>query len=116
MPASALPFAFSGLELSYTDAFFEAMSGVTTTGSTVITQLDRAPTTLEVLPPIVDAVGDRAEVLMDGGVMSGSDIAVACRLQYAVLEAVGGFINHYEREAISYGVSVRSSGISARTP
>ena len=40
---AALPFAFSGLELSYTDAFFEAMSGVTTTGSTVITQLDRAP-------------------------------------------------------------------------
>ncbi len=40
----ALPFAFAGLGLSYTDAFFEAMSGITTTGSTVITGLDRAPT------------------------------------------------------------------------
>jgi trk system potassium uptake protein TrkH len=39
----ALPFAFSELELSYTDAFFESMSGVTTTGSTVITGLDTAP-------------------------------------------------------------------------
>ncbi len=39
----ALPFAFSELELSYTDAFFESMSGVTTTGSTVITGLDAAP-------------------------------------------------------------------------
>ena len=39
----ALPFAFSELELSYTDAFFESMSGVTTTGSTVITGLDSAP-------------------------------------------------------------------------
>jgi trk system potassium uptake protein len=39
----ALPFAFSNLGLSYTDAFFEAMSGVTTTGSTVITGLDTAP-------------------------------------------------------------------------
>ena len=28
----ALPFAFSELQLSFTDAFFEAMSGVTTTG------------------------------------------------------------------------------------
>ena len=40
---AALPFAFSALELSYTDAYFEAMSGLTTTGSTVIVGLDRAP-------------------------------------------------------------------------
>ena len=39
----ALPFAFSDLQMSYTDAFFEAMSGVTTTGSTVIVGLDTAP-------------------------------------------------------------------------
>lgn len=30
-------------EISYTDAFFETMSGVTTTGSTVLTDLDTAP-------------------------------------------------------------------------
>ena len=40
---AALPFAFSGLNLSYTDAFFEAMSGLTTTGATIITNLDQAP-------------------------------------------------------------------------
>ena len=39
----ALPIAFSGLGLSYTDAFFEAMSGITTTGSTVIAGLDSVP-------------------------------------------------------------------------
>jgi len=39
----ALPFHFSELELSYTDAFFESMSGITTTGSTVIIGLDDAP-------------------------------------------------------------------------
>ena len=39
----ALPFTFSNLELTYTDAFFEAMSGITTTGSTVVTGLDSAP-------------------------------------------------------------------------
>ncbi len=40
-------------------------------------QLDRAPTPLEVLPSVVDAVGDRAEVYVDGGIMSGSDILAA---------------------------------------
>ncbi|MEE8517198.1 MAG: TrkH family potassium uptake protein, partial [Alphaproteobacteria bacterium] len=39
----ALPFAFSDFNLSFTDAFFEAMSGVTTTGATVMTGLDNAP-------------------------------------------------------------------------
>lgn len=44
LPAfAALPFVLSELQLSYTDAFFEAMSGLTTTGSTVITGLDRVP-------------------------------------------------------------------------
>lgn len=40
---AALPFAFSELNLSYTDAFFEAMSGLTTTGATILTGLDKAP-------------------------------------------------------------------------
>ena len=38
---SALPFHLSSLGLSLTDSFFEAMSGITTTGSTVIVGLDR---------------------------------------------------------------------------
>ena len=40
---AALPFALSDLDLSSADAFFEAMSGITTTGSTVIVGLDTAP-------------------------------------------------------------------------
>ncbi len=40
---AALPFTLSGLGLGYVDAFFEAMSGITTTGSTVISGLDEAP-------------------------------------------------------------------------
>lgn len=39
---AALPLAFSNLQLSATDAFFEAISGITTTGSTVISGLDHA--------------------------------------------------------------------------
>ncbi len=37
---SAIPFVLSAARLSYTDAFFEAMSGLTTTGSTVMVGLD----------------------------------------------------------------------------
>lgn len=40
---AALPFVFGDLGLSYADAYFEAMSGLTTTGSTVISDLDNAP-------------------------------------------------------------------------
>jgi len=40
---AAIPFAWSSLQLSYTDSFFEAMSGITTTGSTIITDLREAP-------------------------------------------------------------------------
>jgi len=40
---AAIPLAWSELDLSYTDAFFEAMSGLTTTGATIITGLDTAP-------------------------------------------------------------------------
>ena len=36
----SLPFVFSDLNLSFTDAFFESMSGITTTGSTILTNLN----------------------------------------------------------------------------
>ena len=39
----SLPFIFSNLELTITDAFFESMSGITTTGSTIITNLNESP-------------------------------------------------------------------------
>ena len=43
-------------------------------------QLDRAPVPLELLPKVVDAIGDRAEVLLDTGVRSGADIVAAVAL------------------------------------
>lgn len=39
----ALPYYLSGVVPTFTDAFFESMSGLTTTGSTVISGLDVAP-------------------------------------------------------------------------
>ena len=39
----SIPFIFSDLNLSLTDAFFESMSGITTTGATIINNLSDAP-------------------------------------------------------------------------
>lgn len=38
-------------------------------------QLDDAPPTLELLQPVADRVGDRLDVIIDGGIRRGSDIA-----------------------------------------
>jgi L-lactate dehydrogenase (cytochrome) len=43
-------------------------------------QLDGAPAILELVPPVVDAVGDRVEIICDGGVRRGSDIVKAVAL------------------------------------
>ena len=39
----SLPFVFSSTEFSFTNAFFESMSGITTTGSTIISNLEIIP-------------------------------------------------------------------------
>jgi L-lactate dehydrogenase (cytochrome) len=40
-------------------------------------QLDLSPTPLEVLPEIVAAIGDRAEVFLDSGILTGADVVAA---------------------------------------
>jgi L-lactate dehydrogenase (cytochrome) len=50
-------------------------------------QLDRAPVPLRLVPEVRDAVGDRAEVVVDTGIMSGADVvaAVAAGAHYALV-------------------------------
>jgi isopentenyl diphosphate isomerase/L-lactate dehydrogenase-like FMN-dependent dehydrogenase len=43
-------------------------------------QLDRVPASIDVLEEVVDAVGDRAEVYLDGGVRRGADVMTALAL------------------------------------
>jgi L-lactate dehydrogenase (cytochrome) len=50
-------------------------------------QLDGAPATIEVLPQICQAVGDRIEIWMDGGIRTGQDV-----LRAMALGAQGTFI------------------------
>jgi len=66
---AALPFAFSQLNLSITDAFFEAMSGITTTGSTVIINLDAAPPGLLLWRSLLQWLGGIGIIVMALAVM-----------------------------------------------
>jgi L-lactate dehydrogenase (cytochrome) len=43
-------------------------------------QYDGSPAPIELLPSVMDAVGDGIEVLVDGGVRRGSDVVKACAL------------------------------------
>ncbi len=59
-------------------------------------QLDSAPATVDLVAPVVDAVGDQVEVITDGGVRRGSDIvkavalgARACMIGRAYLYGLG---------------------------
>ncbi len=50
-------------------------------------QLDGAPSTIVALPAIVDAAGDRLDVLVDGGIRGGLDVmkALACGARAALM-------------------------------
>jgi trk system potassium uptake protein TrkH len=60
----ALPFALANLNLSYTDAVFEAMSGITTTGATVITDLQNAPPGILIWRAILQWLGGIGIIVM----------------------------------------------------
>lgn len=53
----ALPFCFSEVKLSYTDAFFETMSGITTTGATVVVGLDYMPPGIVLWRSLLTGIG-----------------------------------------------------------
>jgi trk system potassium uptake protein TrkH len=61
---SALPFAFSRLGLSFADAYFEAMSGLTTTGATVIADLHTVPDGILVWRAVLHGIGGLGIVVM----------------------------------------------------
>jgi len=62
--AGAVPFIESSLQMTVADAFFESMSGITTTGSTVITGLDHLPPGLLLWRSILQWVGGLGVIVL----------------------------------------------------
>ena len=60
----SIPFLLSNLNLSFVDAFFESMSGITTTGSTIITNLDIAPKGILIWRAILQWLGGIGVIVM----------------------------------------------------
>ncbi len=60
----SIPFKLSSLELSMSDAFFESMSGITTTGSTVILDLDTSPKSILLWRAIMQWLGGIGIIVM----------------------------------------------------
>jgi trk system potassium uptake protein TrkH len=60
----SIPFALSALEFSFSEAFFESMSGITTTGSTVIADLDGAPKSILLWRSIMQWLGGIGIIVM----------------------------------------------------
>ncbi len=60
----SIPFILSNLNLSFSDAFFESMSGITTTGSTIIIQLDSTSKSILLWRAIMQWLGGIGIIVM----------------------------------------------------
>ncbi len=60
----SLPFFFSGLNLSITDAFFESMSGITTTGATILNNIESSPKGILMWRSMLQWLGGIGVILM----------------------------------------------------
>jgi len=60
----SLPFIFSDLNFTFTNAFFESMSGITTTGSTIISNLNEMPKSILLWRAILQWLGGIGIIIM----------------------------------------------------
>ena len=60
----SIPFLLSSMNLSITDSFFESMSGITTTGSTIISNLETAPRSILFWRAILQWLGGIGIIVM----------------------------------------------------
>ena len=60
----SLPFVFSNVNFSFTNAFFESMSGITTTGSTIISNLENMPKSILLWRAILQWLGGIGIIVM----------------------------------------------------
>lgn len=135
---SALPFFFSSLNLDFTDGFFEAISGLTTTGSTVLTGLDSMPPGILLWRSLLQWIGGVGIIVMavamlpflrvggmqlfrtessdrsDKALPRATQVAAAIILVYAFLTSVCALFYWLEGmtgfEAINHAMTTLSTG------
>ena len=66
---ASLPFFTASIGLSFTDAYFETVSGVTTTGATILTNLDTLPPGILLWRSLLQWMGGVGIVVMAAGVL-----------------------------------------------
>ncbi|MEX6505721.1 TrkH family potassium uptake protein [Jiella sp. M17.18] len=119
----ALPIYFSSVNVTYAGAFFEAMSGLTTTGSTVISGLDALPRGILMWRSLLQWLGGIGIIgmvllilpsLQAGGLalfhMESSD--KSDKVLPRVNQLVGGLITAYVVLTIACAVSYQALGMS----
>ena len=60
----SLPFIFSSINFTFTNAFFESMSGITTTGSTIISNLEEMPKAILLWRALLQWLGGIGIIIM----------------------------------------------------
>ena len=122
--AGAVPFLASSLEMSPTDAAFEAVAGVTTTGATVISKIDGLPPGMLLWRSILQWMGGLGVIALGlfllpflnvGGVsyfkIESSDIDDRPFARFSTFAA--GLISIYAVLTIACGLAYATAGMSA---
>ncbi len=134
----ALPFAFSNLGLTIADTFFESVSGLTTTGATVIVGLDRMPPGVLLWRAMLQGVGGGGIIVMAIAMMPylgiggmqlfrtessdrsekifprAAQIASATTIAYLILSAACALLYYFSGmtgfEAVTHAMATLSTG------
>ncbi len=108
---ATIPFVFSQYNLSFTDAYFEAMSGITTTGSTVIVDLDHATPGFLLWRGILQWIGGLGIIVMSICVLPWLRVGVMQLFRIEAFETEGKMFSKASK--ISFGVTLIFTIITA---
>lgn len=101
---AAFPFKVSYLNLSYTDAYFEMMSGITTTGATIIPHLDELSYGFHIWRAMFQWIGGIG-IIVTGVIMIPS--MQASGMQMFKIEAFETFDSAFDRaKSIAWGMLI----------
>jgi trk system potassium uptake protein TrkH len=102
---AALPFAMSTVHIGFTDAYFETVSGMTTTGSTVLSGLDHYPPSLLIWRSILQWLGGFGIIGMSIAVLPFLRIGGMQLFQLESSDRSEKIVSHPEHLMITLGIT-----------